>query len=387
MKIAVFTCSVSRTAGGLLDAVRDLYKNLLLVKKAYPSVIVYSYNDESTKEDLPSWNPIPVELYDKTNSFYYSKEVGESLLNSGADILHVHGLWRYPHAFITTWKKKVKKPVVVTPHGMLDPYILKNQGILKRIVGHFLFAGTAFKNIDCYHALNLSELEAIRKDGHNQPVAIIPNGINLPDENLHFEKNDKNKHLLFLGRLHPKKGVDMLIKAVGELKNDSPELLEGWVIDVVGWAQENFEQTLRNLVKKYQLEDIIKFHGGLFGEEKQRAYAIADAYILPSHGEGLPMTVLEAWSWETPVIMTLLCNIPEGFDYEAAIKIDNTTESVKEGLIKLFSMTDSERKLMGRNGRKLVEDQFTWDQSAMKMEELYEWMLGRGAKPDFVHHN
>jgi poly(glycerol-phosphate) alpha-glucosyltransferase len=381
MKIAVFTCSVSRTAGGLLDAVRDLYK---AVKGN--TTTVYSYIDECTDEDLPSWSPIEVKLYKQVNGFFYSPEAKNDLLNSDSDVLHVHGLWRYPHAFITTWKKKTRKPVVVTPHGMLDPYILKNQGIVKRIVGHLLFAGKAFKNVDCYHALNLSELDAIRKDGHNQPVAIIPNGINLPLESLHFEKSDNKKHLLFLGRLHPKKGVDMLIKAVGELKNDNPVILNGWVIDVVGWAQENFEQTLYDLVKKYQLQDIIKFHGGLFGEEKQRAYATADAYILPSHGEGLPMTVLEAWSWKVPVVMTPLCNIPEGFEHNAAIKVENTTPSVKEGLIALLSMTDAERRQMGENGRKLVEKQFTWEISARKMEELYEWLLGTSAKPDFVHN-
>ena len=139
MKIAILTCSVARSAGGLLDAIRDLYKSVL--KSGKTQIDIYSYNeDKDTLTEIPNWKPLEIKLYDKKNPFYYSAEIKKDLLASDADILHVHGLWRYPHAFITSWKSKTKKPVVVTPHGMLDPYIIANQGKVKRILGKYLFA-------------------------------------------------------------------------------------------------------------------------------------------------------------------------------------------------------------------------------------------------------
>ena len=133
------------------------------------------------------------------------------------------------------------------------------------------------------------------------------------------------------------------------------------------------------------LKEIVIFHGGLFGEDKIKMYANADAYILPSHGEGLPMTILEAWSWKLPVVMTPQCNIPEGFEANAAIRIEDNVSSIKQGLQTLFNMSDEERISMGNRGYKLVSENFTWDASAQKMIMLYKWLTNQGEKPDFVY--
>jgi poly(glycerol-phosphate) alpha-glucosyltransferase len=381
MNIAILTCSISRNAGGLLDAIRDLYKSMSENTKI---VTIYSYKDVNSVNDLPSWGNMVIKLYKKKNPFFYSSKIKHDLLSSSTDILHIHGLWRYPHAFATIWKKTTNKVVLASPHGMLDPYIIKNQGFLKRHIGNLIFAKEAFKNIDCYHALCEAEFEAIRNYGINKPVAIIPNGVTLPTGVKKYQPTDDKKHLLFLGRLHPKKGVDMLIEAIAEIKKTTPQLLEGWVVDIVGWDQEGFTQKLKALVDKSDISEHIKFHGGLFGEAKEKMYATATAYILPSHGEGLPMTVLEAWSWGLPVIMTPQCNIPEGFKYNAAIKISNNKNSVKEGILTLLTMNPDKQKKMGSNGKHLVEKSFTWELSALKMQELYTWLNEGGKKPDFV---
>jgi glycosyltransferase involved in cell wall biosynthesis len=382
MKIALFTCSVSRSAGGLMAAVRDLY----IAMQPYGSTVIYTYVDEHTRDDLSSWEDLEITLYRKTNPFFYSSEVKIDLLKSDSDLLHIHGLWRYPHAFATRWKEQTKKPVIVTAHGMLDPYIIRNQGIVKRFLGNLFFARTAFKNIDCYHALCQAELEVIRAYGIKKPIAIIPNGVNMPDESKKYETFDDKRHLLFLGRLHPKKGTDMFIEAIGLIKEENADLLEGWVFDIVGWVQEGFDQKLNTIIDKYDIADYVKFHGGLFAEAKERVYATAHGYILPSHGEGLPMTVLEAWSWGLPVIMTPQCNIPEGFTHGAAIRIENNVDSVKEGISRFLYMSTDKQKEMGKKGKELVLSEFTWQLSAKKMSDLYLWMLGAISKPDFVNN-
>lgn len=380
MKINIFTYSISRNAGGVFDAVRELFTNGAFSSE---NLKILSFRDEYCNEDIRLWNGLPIQLFD-AGFLLHSSKAKQTLLSSSADILHMEALWRCPQLWMADWKKRYpNRPIVCSPHGMLDPYIIQSQGKLKRIISS-LFFQKGLEAVDCFHALCQKELEDIRAYGLKQPVAIIPNGVNMPDTTKKFERKDNKKHLLYLGRLHRKKGVDMLLKAMIQLKEEKPELVKDWHVDLVGWDHENCQSELKRIVLEGHLENTVIFHGGLFGDDKLRMYATSDAYILPSHGEGLPMTVLEAWSWKLPVIMTSKCNIPEGFEANAAVRIDDTVESVKQGLITLLSMSTEQRTQIGINGYQLVKDKFTWDTSANKMIQLYAWLLGKASKPNFV---
>ena len=380
MKILIFTYSITRKAGGVFNAVCDLFTN-----KAFTGeeIKIFSYKDENVLKDLPSWKGLPIQLF-KAGPMLYSKEVKKKLLQETADIFHMEALWRYPHILMGIWKKHYKIPIVCSPHGMLDPYIIKKQGKIKRIIANIFFS-IGLIAVYCYHALCQKEMEDIRAYGLKQPIAIIPNGINLPKTTKKYVKPDSNYHLLYLGRLHPKKGIDILLQAIATLKKENPNIFNNWIIDIVGWDHENCQTKLEHIVHSNNLKEIVIFHGGLFGEDKIKMYANADAYILPSHGEGLPMTILEAWSWKLPVVMTPQCNIPEGFEANAAIRIEDNVSSIKQGLQTLFNMSDEERISMGNRGYKLVSENFTWDASAQKMIMLYKWLTNQGEKPDFVY--
>lgn len=380
MNIQLFTYSVTRKAGGVFDAVRDLFTNRNF---AGHNINVISFEDDMLEQDRAAWKSMPMQLFE-AGPMLYSHQAKKALMASRADILHMEALWRWPHLWMTDWKQKKGRPIVCSPHGMLDPWIIRNQGKLKRLISNMFFQ-KGLDAVTCYHALCKKELEDIRAYGLKQPVAIIPNGINIPDGNVVFDKVDGFHHLLYLGRLHKKKGVDLLIMALASIKRENSKLLKDWKVDLVGWDDENCRNVLEKIVRENDLEDIVIFHGGLYGEEKLRMYANADGYILPSHGEGLPMTVLEAWSWNVPVIMTPKCNIPEGFEANAAIRVEDNTESVAKGLLTFLTMSEKERKSMGECGRTLVERDFTWDASARKMIKLYEWLLGKADKPDFVY--
>lgn len=380
MNTQIFTYSISRSAGGVCDAVRDLFTNTTFNGHRLD---VMSFEDEYSEEDKGKWGDINIELF-KAGPMLSSAKAKKALLEADADLLHMEGLWRTPHRWMADWKRQRKEPIVCSPHGMLDPYIIKSQGRIKRIISD-LFFQKGLEAVDCYHALCKKELDDIRTYGLKQPVAIIPNGINLPDKSHIYERNDGKKHLLYLGRLHKKKGVDLLIQAIAVMKKEESALLRNWHIDLVGWDHENCKVELERLVSEEHLEDIVTFHGGLFGDDKTRMYATSDAYILPSHGEGLPMTVLEAWSWNLPVVMTPHCNLPEGFEADAAINVEDNVESVANGLKRLFHMSEEERKTMGQRGFQLVADKFTWDASAQKMIALYNWLLGKSDKPTFVY--
>ncbi|WP_455673063.1 glycosyltransferase [Phocaeicola sp.] len=379
MKISVFTNCVTRNAGGLFSAVRDLFTNEELKKC---DIHVYSYEDRYVDEDVPTWKAIPMTLY-KRRVLLYSAVAKQEILARKADVLHVHGLWRYSHLFMNSWHRHRKQPIVCSPHGMLAPFILNEQGFIKKIIRKFFFQ-KALKCVTCYHALSMKEFHDIRAYGLTQPIAVIPNCINLPDPALTFKKQDTKHHLLYLGRITKVKGLDLMLRAVAKIKDKTPELLEGWVVDLVGWDDGHFQPQLEEIVRNNSLEKYVVFHGALFGDAKSRAYATADVYILPSHGEALPMTILEAWSWKKPVIMTPVCNLPEGYREKAAIRIECDVDSMAEGIAKMLSLTEEERNSMGQRGYDLIKRQFTWDSSAKKMFEVYQWLLGKGVQPDCI---
>lgn len=379
MNILIFTYSVTRSAGGLFDAVRELFTNRAFRGERLK---IMTFESAGMAADVPRWGGIPMRVF-KPGFMLFSRQARRALLAEAADVLHMEGLWRWPHLWMSDWRRHRREPVVCSPHGMLDPYIIRSQGRLKRLVARLWF-DRALRSVTVYHALCQKEHDDIRAYGLRQPIAIIPNGINLPPADLTFDRTDDKHHLLYLGRLHRKKGVDLLLLALADIKRTRPELLGGWQVDIVGWDDENCQASLEAIVSDNRLEDMVVFHGSKFGTDKQRMYALADGYILPSHGEGMPMTVLEAWAWHTPVVMTPHCNIPEGFDAGAALRIDDNVASVTRGLTDFFQLSDDDRRTIGDKGYQLVSSQFTWDASAEKMKHLYEWLTGKADKPSFV---
>jgi poly(glycerol-phosphate) alpha-glucosyltransferase len=195
--------------------------------------------------------------------------------------------------------------------------------------------------------------------------------------------NDK-KVLLYLGRIHPKKGLLNLLAALDIVRKKGSRNIASWVVALAGWDQLGHEGELKRRVKDLGLDEKVIFLGPQFAAQKVACYASADAFVLPSLSEGLPMVVLEAWAHGLPVLMTAECNIPEGFEAGAAIPIEASPERIASGLQTLFSMTDAERKDSGLRGLALVTDRFAWPRIAEDMKAVYEWLVGGGVRPSCV---
>jgi len=233
------------------------------------------------------------------------------------------------------------------------------------------------------------EYRAVRGYGLDTPVCIVPNGVSLPDEEPSSGPpwssaipND-SKVLLFLGRIHPKKGLRELLEAWGWVQNRQAGGGK-WRLAIIGWDDGGHQPELETYVAEQGLGSSVFFLGPKFGTEKAAAFHHADAFILPSYSEGLPMAVLEAWSYGLPVVMTPDCNIPEGFEEEAALKIDPAPSSIEGGLDQLFAHSEGQLAEMGERGRALVEQKFTWDAVAEQMYDVYRWMLGEEETPSCV---
>jgi poly(glycerol-phosphate) alpha-glucosyltransferase len=267
---------------------------------------------------------------------------------------------------------------------MLDSWAIQNSQWKKQIASR-LFERKHLQNAACLHALCASEAKSIREYGLTNPVCIIPNGVDLPVGNeirlsapWREQVGTGNNVLLFLGRIHPKKGLQPLIEAWGAA---APE---NWHLVIVGWDDGGHETELKRLVQNHGLQSTVHFMGSMYGHEKKAAFSHADAFILPSYSEGLPMAVLEAWSYRLPVLMTPECNIPEGFAKDAAVRIRPDSDSVMRGVQRFAAMPRDERMKIGERGRALVEEKFTWPRVAEQMHSVYEWILGDGTEPSCI---
>jgi poly(glycerol-phosphate) alpha-glucosyltransferase len=385
MKTTMLTPSLSRQAGGIFEAERRLSQALHRLPDV--DIGVVGLRDEKTIADLPAWAPLAPEVLSTwgPDAFGYAPGLVNTLMETRADVLHLHALWMYTTVAALRWRRATRRPHVVSVHGMLDPWAVDHAGWKKQIVG-WLYEHRSLRRAACLHALNEEERTAIREYGLETPVCVVPNGVDLPETapapKPPWAENgvaEEDRVLLFLGRLHPKKGLSKLLTAWERVDPS------GWHLAIIGWDDGGHEASLKDQAEEESLTDRVHFLGPRFGEEKEAAYHHADAFVLPSHSEGLPMTVLEAWSHRLPVLMTPACNLTEGFRAGAALSTKPSAEKVAEGLHRLMSLSPEDRRTMGQEGRALVERNYTWPQIARTMRNVYRWTLGGGRRPDCVY--
>lgn len=426
MRIAQITASVSHAGGGVSLAVGELATALHLQGA---TVRIDGIEDEGVALVLSAGLEVRAHPLDRTLPLRSSVAMERSLAAAEISLYHLHGLWTSPSRFLPRLSAESGAPLMISPHGMLDAWALANSRWKKRLAALW-FENVNLRKAACLHALCGAERDSIRAYGLTNPIAIIPNGVDLPERSSDLRSPPSGLHtLLFLGRLHPKKGLVNALRGWKQATDHRSEVggREEWRFVIAGWDQGGHEAELKrlcddlglswsdipasewpgeNLAEPSRFDPIdtsrrgttamlqptsahrppasVIFTGPAFGESKSRLLRLASAFILPSFSEGLPMAVLEAWAHELPVLMTDHCNLPEGFSTQSAIRIGTDPESIAEGLRLLFLSPTSDLRVLGTNGRALVEERFTWQQVSSQMVEVYAWILGRGPKPTCV---
>jgi glycosyltransferase involved in cell wall biosynthesis len=243
-----------------------------------------------------------------------------------------------------------KKPYVVSPHGMLHPWALRVSRWKKHLASR-LYENNHLQRATCLHALNDTEAEAIRAYGLRKPICIVPSGVEIPTcpprvKAPWFEILPPDARvLLYLGRLHPIKGLPALLRGWSHVRGMAKDA--NWHLAIAGWGQGGHETELLKLSTTLGLGKTVHFLGPQFGEAKGSCFHAASAFVLPSLSEALPMTVLEAWAYGMPVLMTRQCNLPSGFEVGAALRIEPDAESIAVELRVLFQMSDVDRRAIG----------------------------------------
>lgn len=400
MKVGLVSDSLSTAAGGIFEIERSLARHLAGLGV---EVSAWGIRDESWAKAIPQWKGIECHVRDRIGPriFGYAPGLVRDLVASGCDLLHLQHLWMYPSLAVHQWHRRTGRPFLVTANGMLEPWTLANSRLNKRLAA-WLYEDRMLRAAACLQANTVKEAADFRAHGLGNPVCIIPNGVDLPGDVARRAAADERRStpriLLFLGRLHPKKGLVNAIRAWAAATATGGGAREmGWRFVIAGWDQGGHGEELKTLCRELGIpfrvgaDDTeggageVSFPGPVFGEAKEALLRAADAFVLPSFSEGLPMAVLEAWAYRVPVLMTEACNLPEGFAAGAALRVGTDEATLAEGLRQLFGMTDDQRAAMGAAGRALVEARFTWPKVAARMKEVHEWLLGGGTRPECVY--
>jgi glycosyltransferase involved in cell wall biosynthesis len=365
--------------GGIFDAMRNLTIAIAAEKRYLP--LVFSASDRYTESDLPLWENITTRTFPVRGprNFGYAPGLADAVEASNADILHIHGIWMYP-SLVSLRSARKARPFLISPHGLLKPLALRNSRWKKRTAA-LLFENEHLRRAACLHALNAAEADSFRAYGLKNPICVIPNGTIL--QNHYASPNPlQARSILYLGRFHPLKGLRRLIEAWSAVRNEAAKA--NWRLTLAGWDQNHHRAELERLAERLQVRSTVTFLGPQFNTDKDRCFAAASAFILPSESEGMPVSILDAWSWRLPVLMTEACNLPDGADAKAAIEMAPEVRSIVAALRQLFSLSDSEREAMGRNGRCLVEERYQWPSVAKSISEVYDWLLGHEPRPACV---
>jgi glycosyltransferase involved in cell wall biosynthesis len=286
---------------------------------------------------------------------------------SDSDVVHGHGFYVCNNWIFGNEVARQKKALVYHIHGFFDPWILRRSKLKKRIA-HWLFEDRNFRDVRLWRAITQKEADQARAVGITGPLIVAPNGIDLASVQLPESSVPSGKtrmRILFLSRIHPKKGLDLLVAAWARLASKHKE----WEVVIVGPDENGYQAEVERMIRENHLEDSCKLIGPVFGDEKLRMLHTADLFVLPSYSEGFPMAVLEAGACEIPIVATTECNFPELFQAGGGWECEPELESLTRSLDAALSAPESERQERGQAARRLIAEKYTWSNVAKTVVE------------------
>lgn len=289
------------------------------------------------------------------------------------DLVHTHTIFAPLITFTHTLCRFYKVPYIVTPHGMLESWALSYKAWKKKLY-YRAFEKAALSGARAVHVLAQSEAEQVRTLG-NEKTVTVPNGIHLKDFSVthspeafyqSFPTAPGKTLVLFLGRIDPKKGLDLLAPAFAQAYARFPNVH----LMIAGPDSINFTPTARSYFLEAGCLEAVTFTGMLTGKLKQAALAAADIYVAPSYSEGFSMSILEGMASGLPAIITTGCNFPEAAAANAAYVVDISVEAIAQALIQCLQDQPSASEL-GNRAKAFILQNYTWEQSAKKLIEAY----------------
>ena len=306
---------------------------------------------------------------------------------AAAEIVHMHGLWQLHTRRGSRLARSKGVPYLIAAHGMAEPWALRQKRWKKRIYMALVEAKT-MRRAACLHALSRPEIDQLRAIAPWTPICFVPNGVDLapfddlpPRSVLESECPEIRGKLvlLFFGRLHAKKGLDLLAEALGAILPGRPD-----VHLVVAGNDDGAWAPFQARIAELGLTQRMTYLGHVSGDQARAVWGAADAFVLPSHSEGFSMAVLEALASRLPCLITTACHFPELAAAGGGIEVAPEVDAVTQGLRDLIERSPAERDTLGRIGRRLAEEHYTWDRQAEALASVYEWLRGGDCPPKAV---
>ncbi|MBD2772379.1 glycosyltransferase [Iningainema tapete] len=299
---------------------------------------------------------------------------------SNYDLVHTNAIFSYP-VLPAYWACKLRKvPYIITPHGMLEPWALAYKSWKKKLYFNLL-EKPALQNASAVQMLAYTEAERIQGLNLKTPLVIVSNGIHcsnfekLPDVELfyqHFPQTRNKKLILFLGRIDPKKGLDLLANAFAKVREQFPHTH----LIIAGPDNIGFLSTAKSYFVYSNCYEAVTFTGMLTGSIKYAALAAANIYVAPSYSEGFSISVLEGMAAGLPCVMTVACNFPEAALAQAARVVNIDANEIANALIQY--LTNPQQALeIGNRARQFIFNHYTWEQIATKMIEVYTKIINQ----------
>lgn len=368
---------LDRKYGGLSAVVPALAAELRARQKVSTRLAAFCAPGENTGERAADVSIWPAS---------HSQWVAQSALRrnfaqtvAGCDGVHIHGLWDASSVWAATAARQAKKPYLVSAHGMLEPWALEQKALKKRVYGALVERRT-LDGAACLHALTTAEADDYRRFGCTRPIAVIPNAVEAPrtiDCDLvrsKFPAVAGKRIVLFLGRLHIKKGIELLLEAWASVQTDHPDA----VLMLAGPGEESYVRSLRARAADLRIAEHVLFADMLQGDAKWSALQAAHVFVLPSYSEGLSVATLEALCAGTPVIVTDACHLPEVAEAECGWTIATAVQPLEQALHASLDATPDERQTMSGKARQLANHRFSWRTVSEQIAELYSCVLGGG---------
>lgn len=368
-----FTQSVEISRGGGL-ATSMLSMHAAMLKGGFKSKAVSTYcNQIDVHPSLPQY----VNLYKetiKTPFFFSSCLWRDRPLLDCASFYHSHGLHTFVQYFFSASRLNKRSRLVIHPHGFLEPYIV-NRSKMKKLLISLAYENNNFREAFLWRALTQVEASQIQQHFPWARITVIPNGVSVPSKSklsreqrnliqARFSVDLSNKSvILFLSRLHPKKGVHVLLEAILKLSS----MREDFHLIIAGSGDSKYVEQLSKIVYQNSLGNYVTFVGSVSGDTKEALFFSSDIFILPSFSEGLPMAVLEACAHGIPVLFTEYCNLRHLSDDSAGLMCSPDSDSIATALLRMLDCESSELEKRGKSLREFVERNYSWDHIAQSM--------------------
>jgi glycosyltransferase involved in cell wall biosynthesis len=383
--------SINENVGGPAYSVANLAQ-ALSQQNIYSHLLTLDYQEHGKQTSIAN---VTLHSYPATKLTKYLRGFQphanfalQQLALTKLDIIHNHGLWMFTNLYARQAAMSNDLPLVISPRGMLEAWSLKNNWF-KKLPAWFFYENQNLKSATAFHATSYEEAQSIRQLNFHQPIAIIPNGVSLshlenqPEREVlanSFPEISNKRWLLFLSRIHPKKGLDNLLLVWQTLANRFSD----WHLIIAGPDLIGYQAELELMTAELGLGQKTTFTGMLSGIHKASALGNADLFVLPTHSENFGIAIAESLAYKVPVITTKGAPWQDLESYGCGWWIDNTQQALTDALVEGMEMSSQKRQLMGLKGRSLVETKYAWNAIAFQMASVYQWILGGGSAPSCV---